>query len=124
MKIVEVFCDVYGATCFLFVGSKKKFDKFCQKEFNMTITGKDTANGSMSHLATPKGQEVFIIWMDEFKPNDPINIGLLAHECTHVTLELMDDRGIPVSLENEEVIAYLTQFFLTKFLEKINSKSV
>jgi hypothetical protein len=117
-KVIEAYCELYNASAVLFIGSKKKFNKFAQKEFGFKVAGKDGADGCMSHLASEDGDEVFLIWLNKFDGGAD-GIGLLSHECVHAALELMDDRGLPISLENEECIAYLSQFFLWKFLKEL-----
>ena len=37
------------------------------------------------------------------------DITTLAHECLHATTFLLDDRGISISRENDEIIAYTQQ---------------
>lgn len=41
----------------------------------------------------------------------------VIHECVHAATWLLNDRGIPISYENDESLAYLTDFLCKKCYE-------
>ena len=46
------------------------------------------------------------------------DINVIAHEIVHIVTRLCDSRGIPIRLENDEVMAYLIQWYM-KEISKI-----
>lgn len=50
---------------------------------------------------------------------DGISITDLAHEIAHLVMSIFQDRGIPISIENEEIFAYHTGYWMKVITEKI-----
>ncbi len=53
-----------------------------------------------------------IIWLHEQRS------AILAHELIHVACEILDMRGIPISKDNDEVIAYLHTHMMEQVIGK------
>lgn len=50
---------------------------------------------------------------------------VIAHESTHLAIAVLDYAGIPISVENQETLAYLTGYCteqVTKYLDKYKAK--
>lgn len=85
------------------------------------------ANHEMSHglalTAKNKAKETcFIIWIKYFTW-DINRLGVLAHEIIHTTGGILHEKQIPVRLENEEIFAYLHEFYFKGALKKLNPKT-
>lgn len=71
-------------------------------------------NGRMIPL--DKGYAVFLkFYKDSFR----LNMALAIHEITHVVAWLLNDRRIKLSLETDEVYAYLMEELCKKFMFKL-----
>ena len=46
----------------------------------------------------------------------------LAHECVHLVRHILDDRGIPIRADNDEVFAYYHGYWLKKLWRLTNKK--
>lgn len=57
----------------------------------------------------------FIVWVE--KEDDT---GCLSHECLHLAREVMDYVGIPVDSKNDEVIAYIQEYWFNRLKKFIN----
>jgi hypothetical protein len=62
------------------------------------------------------------IWIDG-KLSFPESISVIGHELIHHVLGGLDQRGVPITFKNEEVIAYLHECFLREILKRITKKS-
>lgn len=52
---------------------------------------------------------------------EEVTVGVMAHEATHAAINICNDLGINISVENQEPIAYLTQY-ITDFINKVVQK--
>jgi hypothetical protein len=50
-------------------------------------------------------------------------IATLVHECVHAAMAVLDDKGVPISRENDEALAY-TIDYLFATLRKVKRKPV
>lgn len=66
----------------------------------------------MIHLATNQT----IIWLNR-PPITPETIGTLAHETYHGILQIYNTMGVPISMENDEVVAYAMQYVIEEVLK-------
>lgn len=56
-----------------------------------------------------------IVWVRKFD-----NYYTLTHELVHLALAIMKNKGIPVDLANEEMIAYLVEYYVKTFWREIS----
>ncbi len=56
-----------------------------------------------------------IIWIKKY--ND---FYTLVHESVHLVTYIMDRKGIPISRENDETMAYLLEFYTREFWREIS----
>ncbi len=57
------------------------------------------------------GKTARIIWTEKNKKES------IAHELVHLVFDILDERGIPVSKENEETFAYLYEFYFKEVMK-------
>lgn len=102
--------------------SKKKFLQYIKKRYKISQEDEKNINFSEDNgvqeartILLTGGQ--IIVWL-EYVPKDPFTIGLLAHECTHVTQFLFDMVNIDYCESNFELWAYQQQFFVEKVISR------
>lgn len=52
---------------------------------------------------------------------EEVTAGVIAHEATHAAINICNDLGINISVEDQEPIAYLIQY-ITDFINKVVQK--
>jgi len=50
------------------------------------------------------------------------NIPILVHELIHYAFDVMEDRGIPIRIENDETITYYVEMTLKNILKLLQKK--
>ena len=98
----------FGVKCYLLTD----IDEF--NEFVLRNTSDKTfepikpedAQGLTSEVPTKKG---WLIAM-AIAPKHYNDLSVLVHESVHAAIKVMDGCGVPVNEENQETIAYLTDF--------------
>ncbi len=81
------------------------------------------AGGSQINVET-KNNFFRTIWLREFKKT-PECIGTAAHEIFHLVVRICDDKGIPLTREEnaDETGAYLEDFYMRHFIGKLFNKN-
>ena len=74
-------------------------------------------NGSMSTLYRD-GVPAYIITIVKRSRR------VVVHECIHCVHHIMDEKGIPISLENTEIMAYFTGYLTESVMDIIFNRSV
>lgn len=52
------------------------------------------------------------------------NAGIVLHECVHIVHEALEDRGVPISHENTEVMAYHIEHLFNEIVEELKERKV
>lgn len=86
--------------------------KFTREEFDLGYEDWTSYARTLTHQ---KG--FIIIRFREKITNNPISIGLVAHEAYHAAFSILENIGIKPCRETEEVYAYLTQHIVTEILK-------
>jgi hypothetical protein len=60
----------------------------------------------------PAQKPIVVGWFDG-------QIATLVHECLHVTTALLEDRGVPITRENDETMAYTLDCVFRKLLQSM-----
>ena len=55
-----------------------------------------------------------VMWM-----HDKPDIFTLCHECSHVAFHVMNEKGIPVSYDNDEGMAYMVEYWFKSVVEAL-----
>ena len=79
-----------------------------------------TADGT---ALTLDGEPYRVVWLRKFK-RTPYYYGVLSHEISHMVIRLLEWKGMPYSSHNneDEVLAYLMDYFTVEFLEHEKKK--
>lgn len=62
------------------------------------------SNSGITHYSDDAG----IFWMGLFETTPEV----IGHEAVHVAIQLLHSRGIPISAQNDETIAYLVSYII------------
>src|SRR3990167_8733277 len=88
---------------YILAADQKELLRVMKDRLNITGKEKSGAEGLFS-TAEKSGHMVVIIWTSNRNP------WIIAHEVCHAVYWELDASGIQLTLETEEVYAYLTQF--------------
>lgn len=104
------------------VGPLDELKKYWDKRLkgNIDFSMYYDADGTASKLVGEKNNNTYrFLWIEKFRKNKPYDHGLLAHEAVHLGIQILEDKGIKVNLENEEALAYLVDRIVSYFYENI-----
>lgn len=62
----------------------------------------------------PARKPIVVGWFDG-------QLATLVHECLHATTALLEDRGVPISRENDEVMAYTLDCLFSSLLKSMKA---
>lgn len=71
--------------------------------------------GGFSNIELKKGGHALVIWIPNWDTTIDVR-GTLVHECLHAAACLLEKKGVPLRIENDEVLAYLTEYLFKKCL--------
>lgn len=69
-----------------------------------------------------KGYQSFVTVFNFDNENMHINHGLITHEVIHCLSYILDSRGIKADLNNDEPVAYLSEWLTNRIYEFIHEK--
>lgn len=67
-----------------------------------------------------RGGSSRVIWVEHFDWMIH-DMGVLVHEITHAVSGIMESKNIPYRYENDEVVAYMTEFYTVEFFKKLSA---
>lgn len=114
----------YTKGSYLFVGTANEFNAWTNKMFKQSLDIDDEYDGVVSYLMK-KGvrYEIMFISSDlvkkkfHKKPQDVI--GVIAHEAFHMTMFLLEYRGLKYSEETMEAFTYLHGHIVSEVIDKL-----
>ncbi len=71
--------------------------------------------GGFSSVELKRGGHASVIWIPNWDKTIDIR-GTLVHECVHAAVRILHDKGVPIRIENDETLAYLTQYLFKECL--------
>lgn len=71
--------------------------------------------GCYSYFLDEEGVAYFIIFLNH------TDVFTIIHECTHIVHSICDNKGIPLTVENTETVAYMTTY-LCQEVDKLITK--
>jgi hypothetical protein len=103
MKIIKY--EILKEEVGVLIGEKTKCVKELEKynEELARILKEEEHHFGLTMVASSRGSAI-IVWLETKEPPQ------VAHEAVHVATALMDRAGIPISEENDEVLAYLVEY--------------
>jgi len=64
-------------------------------------------------------QDLHWLWVDP----QYFNAGIVAHESIHAINVIFDKKGVEITMENDEILAYYVEDMVNKILKKYEQKS-
>lgn len=97
----------------LLVTNKKCFKHFTENnnfpdDYDLSNTWLD--NGRSCVMETKQGVCFFVLFLRDHSTR------VIIHECVHMIHQICDEKGIPLTVDNSETIAYMTDFLTCKVL--------
>ena len=82
------------------------------------------ANGVGLHLPIKNkdGQNCHVIWLKKFEWTI-YDMSVLVHELVHLVTSLLDQKQVPIGLENDETMAYLLEYYTYESFHKLKVHS-
>ena len=107
--------------------SYKECEKYIAKHgYKTADDGIDhsTAFGVLFHLAKIEdpNDKAYLLWQRHFDWTIA-DMGVFVHELLHFAVSILDDKGIAVRVENDEVLAYLQEYYVVRFFEQLKVHS-
>ena len=110
MKYKKFEVEIYSKTIHFFKGkSMSKLITKAQKKLNIKLDSERSYNGLLIGL-----QDSNIAILLESKKDKVFEDSVLMHECNHAAFLILDSKGIPISLNNDETFCYLSQYLFRK----------
>jgi hypothetical protein len=106
----EITCPVYNETILFYGGcTHKQLRAHLKKSYDIGHIDSDSRPGDIGMLHT--GDDHYIVWCREVK-----DVPTLIHELYHLCVKIFDIKGIPLTAENDEAMAYYLSFWVGKIL--------
>ena len=101
----------------LLITNKKCFETFVAHnsvppEYELGQAWQD--NGRSCMFESGSGDKFFVLFVRKK------HMRVIIHECVHMVHQICEAKGIPLTIENSEVIAYMTDFLVAEVIDVIN----
>lgn len=132
MKSFKVDVDLFGMTVDVCLGSYENTKKHIKDEYGVDVDPEVhfvNTDGVLIDLEKDYGVCCCLVlavknFKDVMKDDMPYAVNLITHECLHAATAIMDNRGIPVNLENDEVTAYIQSYIVQKIMEQLEESGM
>lgn len=109
-KSRKIWIDLYKANVIFCCGDADEYQKFLKRRYKTEVPDTEYTEGRTSiRYANNKDCE-YIMWIKD-KDKFPV----IAHESFHLTIFILHDRGIGVTVETDETHAYLQEYLVREF---------
>lgn len=101
---------------------KKFHARYAHKDEKPISEDHRTSNGMVLSLKNRNGEPCYVVWVKNFDWTIP-EMAVLAHELVHLAVAITHDKGIQVRTENDEVLAYLHEYYMVRafrYLRKLD----
>ncbi len=128
----KVDVDLFGMTVDVCLGSYDDTKQYIKDEYNVDVDPEIhfvNTDGVLIDLEKDYKVCCSIVlaiknFRDVLRDDLPYAVNLITHECLHAATTIMDNRGIPVNVENDEVIAYIQSYLVQKIMENLEEIGV
>lgn len=122
----EVDVDLYKIIIDVYLGSFEKTIKQIEKKHGVKLdfaSDFGTSDGSVINLEESHDVPGYVAiaiknFAEKYADDQWRAIAVLSHEAVHVATAIMHNRGIPISYENDETLAYLQEWILETILNQ------
>jgi hypothetical protein len=119
LKIIRLFDEIYYKNLIFLVGDIKEAEKFINRKFKTSFKFEPCAGKSIDFL---KSRQTIIIYLEKYKET-PDSISILAHECLHAGIFVMEYIGMETNDKNSEALCYLVDSLVRRFLKQFYKKN-
>ena len=109
-NVIEI--NILNNLQILVISDKKSLKKFLSKNSWM--------ENNVHHCLDDNGGS-YVLFNEENVPHFVLYINnvskrVIIHECTHLVHQIMESKGIPISIDNSEIMAYMTDYLSTQVM--------
>jgi hypothetical protein len=114
-KLIHIFDPSLFQNYYVIItNSQKEFIAIVKKQLNLTIPYDKECDGHFYHIhrkIKSKDTPIALIWSEN-------KIATIVHECFHAVWWALNRKGILVTKDNDEMMAYHLEFLVKSILEK------
>ena len=116
-RLVE---DPYGSDVWLFVGSSAEITAVLDRRFHDEMPPDARAYHTCYPSSKSSDGEVHVVCVSTDRTKDKLDrICVAAHECVHLTFDILEKRGIACDSENDEPFAYYHEWLFRQCAAEI-----
>ena len=109
--------NVFRVKVHFWICTKEYFNKVIQNNHSIGVSDIPGSEGNFISLDSDNGT-IYYLWLDSFDNTDD-KLGVLNHELLHCAYSILQDRGIDINDETEEVLAYYHTYLFTEAYKKL-----
>ena len=109
-KPIEIPIAIYGTQVVVFFGTAQEFSVFTKRMFNWEASD-DVGAGCEITLENPSGCLVTLMRIGPHKDSHVVS-SIIAHESVHAAMDILGIRGVEMSYESQEALAYLVDYLV------------
>jgi hypothetical protein len=115
-KPIKIYCELYGRNILAFNNwDQKEFECYMIKYYCTDFKPLNGVDGC--HVPLERGGEnLNVIWTRKGLTKKR-NFIVLAHECLHATVNILEEVGVPMVPQNDESYCYYQGWLLNKIID-------
>lgn len=102
---------MFGVPLRVFIGAREAVDDYTAKRYKISEKTVAACAGKSMLITFPSGKAEGFIWLPSIDIEKPSDLSVLSHECNHITIDVLDRVGIPLTPDNQEVLAAFSSRF-------------
>lgn len=105
---------IYNATVVVYLSDEHNIKQDIKNTYNVSIPKIYGDCGGSFNIETNVGTR-YILWVDTFNQTDK-RLSTFHHESIHIANFILSDVGVETSVDNDEALAYLSEFVFLKII--------
>jgi len=114
---------MFGVPLRVFIGAREAVDDYTAKRYKISEKTVAACAGKSMLITFPDGKAEGFIWLPSIDIEKPSDLSVLSHECNHITIDVLDRVGIPLTPDNQETLCYLQEYYFRESLKMIKQAS-
>lgn len=119
MRVVSVSEPIYRSKVFVFIGAGEEFSRWLERVHRVQLTTKEHGAAQSLSWFDDNGDWYAAIRLPYWRPGNPWEAGVLAHEAMHVAQKLAKPRGLKGEAKN-----YYLQWLVEEATRKLNGRKL
>lgn len=111
--VKKINIPIYDSQVNVYIGNILDNLKKINSKFNINVEVSENIEGMAINLESNQGTLHMLLIEKDCRLNT------LVHECLHVAWDILDDKGVMCSVDNQEPLAYLTDYIFDKTVKYI-----